>query len=124
MVKFFESWLGPNWRTTLWGSVTAILGYIALQPESIAFLPDNIEGYVLGFIKLFAAASGINLARNMKDRQVGGSGQAPSFYIDKDGAEVRRAEPVDDEKEKEAVPEPAPKSVTKSELKTMIQKLQ
>lgn len=119
MVKFLENIFGPNWRNTIWGGITAVLAYIALQPESVAFLPDNIEGYVIGIVKLFAAASGIVFASQTKNKRVGGTGQAPSYY-DKDGTEIRYAEPVD-EKEEEKVEE---KPVTKQQIKTLVKKLQ
>lgn len=122
--KFLESVFGPNWRTSISGAITLGAGAIIADPSLISFLPPDWQPTVSGIAKFIALVSGGTFVFQAKDRKVGGSGQAPSFYIDKDGAEVRRAEPVDDEEEKEVVAEPAPKSVTKSELKTMIQKLQ
>lgn len=70
--NFFEKIFGPNWRTSLWGGITIVSLLIASQPDSVAFLPDNIEGYVKGIAGIIALISGSKFAYNTKDKDVTG----------------------------------------------------
>ncbi len=74
-------------------------GAIALYPQSVAFLPDNIEGYVKGIAGLIALVSGGAFAAKVKDKNVTGGtvqqtadgsvAQTPSSAV----IETKQAEP-------------------------------
>lgn len=123
MIKFLEKLFGPNWRTTISGWITLAAGTIILDPTVIGFLPVTWHATIIGVAKFIALISGGTFVAQAKDKRVGGSGKAPSYY-DTDGVEVRYAEPVDDEPAQKEEKEPETKPVTKTELKSMIQKLQ
>lgn len=74
MNKFFSETLGlgPNWRTTLWGGLALICGTISLKPDLISFLPDAIEGYIVGISNFVTFVSGGAFVMNVKDKQVTG----------------------------------------------------
>lgn len=67
---------GPNWRSSTSGvlTVVAVTTAVAIQSDTslVAFLPDKIEEYILGFSKLIAIVSGIIFALTVKDGNVTG----------------------------------------------------
>lgn len=78
--------LGANWQTTIYGSLFALCVAIAGNPESVAFLPDGLEGYVRGTSSLIALAAGVKFAVEAKARRVtGGTVQQTT-----DGSEASR----------------------------------
>jgi hypothetical protein len=71
--KFF----GSSWRTTLWGGIALLCGAISFKPDLVKFLPDHIEGYVIGISGLITFLSGGAFVMNAKDSKVtGGTIQA------------------------------------------------
>jgi uncharacterized membrane protein YjjP (DUF1212 family) len=67
---------GANWQTSLWGFITLICGAIALYPQSVAFLPDNIETWVKGIAGFVTVIAGGAFVTKVKDKNVtGGSVQ-------------------------------------------------
>jgi hypothetical protein len=81
MNKFFSETLGlgPNWVTTVLGFVTLVMGAISVKPDVVAFLPDNIEGYVVGVANLITLVSGGAFAVKVKSSNVTG-GEVPSTH--------------------------------------------
>lgn len=67
---------GPNWRSSSSGiaTVVAVTTAIAIHsdPTLVAFLPDQVEVYILGISKLVAVVSGIIFALTVKDAAVTG----------------------------------------------------
>jgi hypothetical protein len=67
---------GPNWRSSSSGiaTVVAVTTAIAIHsdPTLVAFLPDQVELYILGISKLVAVVSGIIFALTVKDAAVTG----------------------------------------------------
>lgn len=86
IAEFLEGLFGPSWRTTVWGGITVLSILIAAQPDSVAFLPDQIEGYVKGIAGLIAAATGIKFAHETKSKDVTG-GNVPATKEAKDRIE-------------------------------------
>lgn len=77
MKDFLVKTFGPNWETTLWGGFTTLCMVIAGAPDSVAFLPDGIEGYVKGISALVALVSGATFAAKVKSANVTG-GSVPA----------------------------------------------
>lgn len=68
-VSFLEKIFGENWRTTVWGGITGLAVAIAAYPDSVAFLPDDIEGYVKGiaaFISLYTGGKFLSKTADVK----------------------------------------------------------
>lgn len=88
-MKFF----GANWRTSSTGLLTLITAAIALQPSLVEFLPDSVEGYVVGISKFVVFISGGAFALSAKDKNVvGGSVQQDlSGAVVKDNASLVQA---------------------------------
>lgn len=67
---------GPNWRSSTSGIVTvvAVATAFAIHGDNslVAFLPDKVEEYIIGFAKLIAVVSGIIFALTVKDAVVTG----------------------------------------------------
>jgi len=67
---------GPNWRSSTSGIVTVVAVVTAFTVHSdnslVAFLPDKLEEYILGFSKLIAIVSGVIFALTVKDSHVTG----------------------------------------------------
>ena len=63
---------GANWRTTLTGWITVLASALVIKPDLIAFLPDPVRTYVLGFAGIVAVVSGGTFAVQSKDRNVTG----------------------------------------------------
>jgi hypothetical protein len=63
---------GPNWKTTVYGWITALSAAIAVKPDLIAFLPDSFEKTVSGIAGLIAIVAGGTFAAVSKDRNVTG----------------------------------------------------
>lgn len=67
---------GPNWRSSTSGilTVVAVTTAVVIQSDTslVAFLPDKLEEYILGFSKLIALVSGIIFALTVKDGNVTG----------------------------------------------------
>jgi hypothetical protein len=80
---------GPNWKTTVYGWITALSAAIAVKPDLIAFLPDSFEKTVSGIAGLIAVVAGGTFAAVAKDRNVTGGtvAQTPE-------AEERVEEPI------------------------------
>ena len=80
IVQLLNTALGANWRTSSSGLVALfciILVYVVHnQPELIAFLPIEWQGYILGIFKIFAVVGGISFIILVKDAQVTG-GKVP-----------------------------------------------
>jgi uncharacterized integral membrane protein len=72
MFKF----LGPNWRTSSSGIITVLAistAYVINQDNSlVAFLPDQVEQYILGISKILAVVGGLFFALAVKDSHVTG----------------------------------------------------
>lgn len=66
-ISLLEKIFGENWKTTLWGGVTGLAFAIAAYPDSVAFLPDNIEGYVKGIAGLISLATGTKFLNHVAD---------------------------------------------------------
>ena len=67
---------GPNWRSSASGLVTVIAVSTAFvihgDNSIVAFLPDKLEEYIVGFAKLIAVVSGVVFALTVKDAAVTG----------------------------------------------------
>lgn len=67
---------GPNWRSSTSGIITvvAVVGAFTIHSDNslVAFLPDKLEEYVLGFAKLVAVISGVIFTLTVKDSHVTG----------------------------------------------------
>ena len=76
MKNMLSKLFGPNWRSSTSGIITVISVATAFAIHSdnslVAFLPDNIETYVLGISKLVAIVAGIIFALVVKDSHVTG----------------------------------------------------
>lgn len=81
--EFLETFFGPNWRTSFYGLVTVASGTIAVSPELVSFLPDSMEGYIVGLSKIIAIITGSAVFLNTKDKHVTG-GIVPSTNEAKD----------------------------------------
>lgn len=66
-ISFLEKYFGENWRTTFWGGITGVAMAIAAYPDSVAFLPDNIEGYIKGFAGLITLVTGGKFLTHIAD---------------------------------------------------------
>lgn len=119
-MQFLNS-LQTNGGTTTTSLLTALFGVLAFQPEMVEFLPDSIEGYVVGtskilFYVMFAvfgwSVKGKNVTggtipatKEAKDRIVKEISEFETEYPlgdpvppEIDGVEVRKAEVVNYEK--------------------------
>ena len=67
-----NSILGANWRTTLTGWITVLASALVIKPDLVAFLPEPVRNYVLGFAGIVAVVSGGTFAVQSKDRNVTG----------------------------------------------------
>lgn len=67
--SFFERIFGENWDVKLWGFISGLAFAIAAYPDSVAFLPDDIEGYVKGIAGLFSLYSGGQLVNKLASAQ-------------------------------------------------------
>ena len=78
---------GPNWKTTVFGWITALAAAIAIKPDLIAFLPDSFEHTVSGIAGLIAVVAGGTFATVAKDRSVTGGTvpQTPEAEVRIDG---------------------------------------
>lgn len=76
MKNMLSKLFGPNWRSSASGITTVIAVTTAIaihsDPSLVAFLPDNLEIYVIGISKLVAVVSGIIFALTVKDAAVTG----------------------------------------------------
>lgn len=67
---------GPNWRSSTSGIVTVVAVSTAFvihgDNSIVAFLPDKLEQYIVGFAKLIAVVSGVVFALTVKDAAVTG----------------------------------------------------
>jgi hypothetical protein len=67
---------GPNWRSSTSGIVTVVAVSTAFvihgDNSIVAFLPDKLEEYIVGFAKLIAVVSGVVFALTVKDAAVTG----------------------------------------------------
>jgi len=67
---------GPNWRSSTSGIVTVVAVCTAFvihgDNSIVAFLPDKVEEYIVGFAKLIAIVSGVVFALTVKDSHVTG----------------------------------------------------
>lgn len=76
MENMLSKLFGPNWRTSTSGVITVIAVVTAFTIHSdnslVAFLPDKLEEYILGFSKLIAIVSGVIFALTVKDSHVTG----------------------------------------------------
>ena len=77
MKKFISDFLGPNWETTVWGALALLMGGISAKPSLVDFLPDNIEGYVVGAANLMTFVFGGTFAAKVKTGNVTG-GNVPA----------------------------------------------
>lgn len=77
IIEMIEFIFGPNWRTSLWGSICVTCATISFYPKSVEFLPDQIESFVVGLCGLVATVTGYATVLNMKDKNVTG-GNIPS----------------------------------------------
>lgn len=66
---FVEKLLGENWRIKIWGGFTALLGFIALNPDSINFLPESIQVYVKGVAGMVALYTANKAANSTADKK-------------------------------------------------------
>lgn len=80
MGNMLSKLFGPNWRSSTSGIVTVISVVTAFAVHSdnslVAFLPDKLEEYIIGFAKLIAIVSGVIFALTVKDSHVTG-GEIP-----------------------------------------------
>lgn len=65
---------GKNWHVKAWATTTALFAFITLNPDSLNFLPEDIQATVKGvaaFITLYAGskATGIGDNKNKKDNK-------------------------------------------------------
>jgi hypothetical protein len=76
MKNMLSKIFGPNWRSSSSGIVTVVAVCTAIaihsDPTLVAFLPDQVELYILGISKLVAVVSGIIFALTVKDAAVTG----------------------------------------------------
>lgn len=76
MSNMLAKLFGPNWRSSTSGIVTVVAVVTAFTIHSdnslVAFLPDKLEEYILGFSKLIAIVSGVIFALTVKDSHVTG----------------------------------------------------
>lgn len=67
---------GPNWRSSTSGILTVVAVTTAFvihgDNSIVAFLPDKLEEYIVGFAKLIAVVSGVVFALTVKDAAVTG----------------------------------------------------
>lgn len=76
MKHMLSKLFGPNWRSSTSGIVTVVAVSTAFvihgDNSIVAFLPDKIEEYIVGFAKLIAVVSGVVFALTVKDAAVTG----------------------------------------------------
>jgi hypothetical protein len=83
MKAMFEKLLGPNWETTVWGTVTAVCGAVAAQPELLDFLPPDTKEKVHGVATFIAVVSGTAFAAKVKSANVTGGNVAATKEAEK-----------------------------------------
>jgi hypothetical protein len=86
MTPLFESVIGANWRTTVYGSVAVLAGTISAHPELVNWLPENIRGPVVGICGLICAVSAMTFAAVSKDARVSGNGTPVNPHNVNDGS--------------------------------------
>lgn len=108
---------GANWRTSLSGFILLCSGAIALKPDIVNFLPDNIKGYVIGVATFVVFVSGGTFVVSVKDKQVTGGTvqQTASGAVAKEGtmtlvdetvkASIKSHEPVTPKQRKAVHPD-------------------
>ena len=76
MKNMLSKLFGPNWRSSTSGIITVVAVVTAFTIHNdnslVAFLPDKLEEYILGFSKLIAVVGGIIFALTVKDSHVTG----------------------------------------------------
>jgi hypothetical protein len=71
-----KKFLGPNWHVKILGWLTALFTYIALNPNSVEFLPDGLEKNIVGSAKLLMVVAGGATASVIKGSKVTGGSVA------------------------------------------------
>src|SRR4051794_21359595 len=79
-MNILQSIFGPNWRTTVSGSITAIAGVIAANNSLVSFLPESSRLPVTCICSLITAVAGVTFARMAKDRNLSGNGTENEPY--------------------------------------------
>jgi len=90
---------GPNWRSSTSGLVTVIAVSTAFvihgDNSIVAFLPDKLEEYIVGFAKLIAVVSGVVFALTVKDASVTGGTVPQTVEAEKRSHSQKIKSPVD-----------------------------
>lgn len=81
--SFLTDVFGPNWPVKLWGVVTGLCAFIALNPKSVEFLPDGLEKFTVGIASLMTGAGIIGMGSVTKGSKVTG-GAVPATPEAKD----------------------------------------
>jgi hypothetical protein len=76
MNAFFTKHFGPNWSVKAWGAATALCAFIALNPNSVEFLPDTLEKYVVGMASILTGAGIFGMSAVSKGSKVTGGNVA------------------------------------------------
>lgn len=94
MKNMLSAIFGPNWRSSTSGIITVIAVTTAVvihgDNSLVAFLPDKVEEYIIGFAKLIAVVGGVIFALTVKDSHVTGGDIAQTVEAEKRIQKINR----------------------------------
>ena len=94
MSNMLSKLFGPNWRSSTSGIITVVAVVTAFTVNSdnslVAFLPNKLEEYIIGFAKLIAIVSGVIFALTVKDSHVTGGDVPQTIEAEKRVQKIER----------------------------------
>lgn len=98
MRNMLHKLFGPNWRSSTSGIITVVAVTTAFvihgDNSIVAFLPDKLEEYIVGFAKLIAVVSGVVFALTVKDAAVTGGSIPQTVEAKKRSASEKIKNPI------------------------------